>query len=231
MPPPFGPHEKESIPSVLKRKQDVLLASDESELEDEENEFSRVTELQEKKVKQARLERIAAENQRLAIASTSSTSTNPTPSNTKSVTNKIKINIGKSTETRTPTTETAPYTNTTTNTSLTEEQQKIRDNCVTVAERGSFPIFKNYERGTPSNKLYLKNLGKHVTQKDLKDLYSTFSEDIQIDIMKKGRLRGQAFVTFPDEDIAARALDCTNGYMLHDRPIAVLFGKSGVVKE
>lgn len=232
MPPPFGPHEKESFTSILKRKHDDLLASDESELEDEENDLSKETELQEKRVKQARLERIAAENQKLAIASTAATSNNPASSNSKNVTNKIKINIGKLTETQQlPTAEEASDKCTTTNPKLTEEQQKIRDNCITVTERGSFPIFKNYERGTPSNKLYLKNLGKHVTQKDLQDLYSSFSKDIQIDIMKKGRLRGQAFVTFPNEDIASLALDCTNGYMLHDRPITALFGKSGVVKE
>lgn len=235
MPPPFGPNEKESIPSVLKRKHDDLLASDESELEDEGNEFSKETKLQERRVKQARLERITAEKQKLATASTVATS-NPIPTattnNTKSAsaTSKIKINIGKLAEPQ-HTSDSANVTDTSKTTTLTEEQQKIRDNCITVAERASFPIFKNYERGKPSNKLYLKNLGKHVTQKDLKELYANFSDDVQIDIMKKGRLRGHAFVTFPEEDIAAVALDSTNGYMLHDRPIAVLFGKSGVVTE
>ncbi|CAO3627536.1 unnamed protein product [Cunninghamella blakesleeana] len=37
LPPPFGPQEPSSVPNTLKRKHDDLLASDESEIESEEN--------------------------------------------------------------------------------------------------------------------------------------------------------------------------------------------------
>jgi U11/U12 small nuclear ribonucleoprotein SNRNP65 len=209
MPPPFGPADKESITTLLKRKHDDLLASDESELEDEEDsgKISKETEIQEKKVKQARLERIAAEKQKLATASTTTTVTLPMNNKT-TPTNKIKINIGSHHKKE-----------------LTESQKLIRDKCITETEREKLPAFKNCQRGTLSNKLYIKNLAKQVTEDDLNTLYSNFSQDIQINLMKKGKLRGQAFITFPQEDIANTALDCTNGYMLYDRPIAVLFGK------
>ncbi|GAA5810479.1 hypothetical protein MFLAVUS_003900 [Mucor flavus] len=212
MPPPFGPIDKESIPSLLKRKRDDLLASDESELEDDDD-HSDEMKLQEEKVKQARLGRIAAEKQKLAISTTLTASTT---SNAQAIKNtpKIKINIGKQVAEKlaSPT--------------LSDEQKSIRDKCLSMSELINLPAFKNYTSGTPSNKLYVKNLSKQVTEQDLIDLYSNFSPNIQVNLMKKGRLRDQAFVEFSDEKQANLALICTNGYVLVDRPMAVLFSKS-----
>lgn len=211
MPPPFGPINKESIPSSLKRKHDTLLASDESELEDED--ITSTAETQEQKIKQARLGRIAAEKQKIALAAT------PTITNTnKNAPNKITINIGKIKDEK----QNSPG-------QLQDEQKLIRDKCLPMLELINLPAFKNYASGTPSNKLYVKNLGKQVTQQDLYDLYAKFCKEIKVNLMTKGRLRDQAFITFPDEKIASLALDCTNGYMLFDRPMAVLFGKAAVV--
>ena len=41
----------------------------------------------------------------------------------------------------------------------------------------------------------------------------------QIRLMKEGRMKGQAFVTFPTDRAAERALDQTHGFVLHDRPM------------
>ena len=40
--------------------------------------------------------------------------------------------------------------------------------------------------------------------------------------MKSGRMKGQAFVGLPSEEIASQALRDTNGYLLHGRPIVVV---------
>lgn len=200
MPPPFGPAEKDAKPSFLKRKHDQLLASDESELEDEQDDEKDTTELQREKVKQARLLRMAAEKQKLALHKQPSSSSSFTTTNTSN--KKIKINIG-----------------------LTLEQQAIRKQCKPISELINLPAFKQYEEGTPSSKLYIKNLDKQTTQQELVDLYSIFSKNINVNLMTKGRLRGQAFVSFTDKSEASLALKCTNGYMLHERPMSVQFGK------
>lgn len=218
MPPPFGSVDKESIPS-LKRKHDDLLASDESELEDEDN-TNNAAETQEQKVKQARLGRIAAEKQKIALAaSPANISTN------KATSNKIIINIGKISEQKL---SSQLQDEQNTPDQLQDEQKLIRDKCLPMSELINLPAFKNYASGTPSNKLYIKNLSKQVTQQDLFDLYEKFSKNIQVNLMTKGRLRDQAFIAFPDEATAKLALDCTNGYLLYDRPMAVLFSKAAV---
>jgi U11/U12 small nuclear ribonucleoprotein SNRNP65 len=93
-------------------------------------------------------------------------------------------------------------------------------------ELTEWAAFKNYQAGTPSTKLYIKNLSKKTTEQDLKAVFSLFSSNIEIQLMVKGRLREQAFITFPDKESAATALECTNGYVLMDRPMAVVFGRS-----
>ncbi|KAL7308510.1 hypothetical protein PS15m_011705 [Mucor circinelloides] len=200
MPPPFGPAEKDAKPSFLKRKHDQLLASDESELEDDEQE-EQDKGTTEEKVKQARLLRMAAEKQKLAlhkqpVPSFSSAST------TNAASKKIKINIG-----------------------LTAEQQALRKQCKPLSDLLDLPAFKNYQEGAPSSKLYIKNLDKQTTQQELMDLYSIFSKDVNVNLMTKGRLRGQAFVGFKDKSEASLALQCTNGYVMHDRPLSVQYGK------
>lgn len=254
MPPPFGPIDKESIPSLLKRKRDDLLASDESELE-EDDDHNDEMKLQEEKVKQARLGRIAAEKQKLAIATTTATTSAPTTihSNTNKSTPKIKIKIGKPPQDKPaqdkpaqdkpaqdkpaqnkpaedeppqdkPLQDEPPQEPTLP--TLTDEQKSIRDKCLSMEELKNLPAFKNYVCGSPTKKLYVKNLSKQVSEQDLIELYNKFSPDIKVNLMKKGRLRDQAFVEFPNEEQASLALTCTNGYMLMDRPMAVLYGKS-----
>lgn len=43
--------------------------------------------------------------------------------------------------------------------------------------------------------------------------------------MKEGRMKGQAFVTFPSVKQASEALEDTNGFILKDKPMVVVFGK------
>ena len=86
-----------------------------------------------------------------------------------------------------------------------------------------------------SNKrLYIENLSKKVYETHLRRIYGRYidfdnieeKELFDIRLMKEGRMKGQAFVTLPNEEKAIRALHETNGYMLIDKPIAVQFARS-----
>ena len=93
------------------------------------------------------------------------------------------------------------------------------------------PVLKNYKPGIPSNKLYLKNLAKATTEADLKYIFGGFLKEdkessLQIRIMKEGRMKGQAFLTFLSTEEASEALRQTNGYIFKDKPIVICFGRS-----
>ncbi|XP_030624657.1 RNA-binding region-containing protein 3 [Chanos chanos] len=100
-------------------------------------------------------------------------------------------------------------------------------------------VFKNYEPGEPTCRLYVKNIGKQVQEKDLKYIYGRYidvsSEEernmFDIVLMKEGRMKGQAFIGLPNEKSAERALRDTNGYVLHDKPLVVQFARSARPKQ
>uniref|UniRef100_A0A8C6SYY4 RNA-binding region-containing protein 3 n=1 Tax=Neogobius melanostomus TaxID=47308 RepID=A0A8C6SYY4_9GOBI len=91
-------------------------------------------------------------------------------------------------------------------------------------------VFKNYNAGEPTCRLYVKNIAKQVEEKDLKYIYGRYidpSSDAErnmfdIVLMKEGRMKGQAFVGLPSETSAQRALRDTNGYVLYDKPLVVV---------
>uniref|UniRef100_W8C6J0 RNA-binding protein 40 n=1 Tax=Ceratitis capitata TaxID=7213 RepID=W8C6J0_CERCA len=97
----------------------------------------------------------------------------------------------------------------------------------------ALPIYKNYQIGAPSNKLYIKNLAKDVCEEDLKTLYARFIEidKLEVKVMQQGRMKGQAFVTFNGlsevdlEAVVAKALAETNGFVLRQKPMVVCYGK------
>lgn len=112
----------------------------------------------------------------------------------------------------------------------------LSENRIPINQLGSHPLFQNYEPGKPSNKLYIKNLAKTVIDDDLRQIYQRYSNsnknDIDIRLMQSGRMKGQAFVTFKcpylDEEnyaLVERALHETNGYILKDKVMVVMFGK------
>lgn len=95
-------------------------------------------------------------------------------------------------------------------------------------------VYKNYEPGEPTSRLYVKNIAKSVEEKDLKYIYGRYidvsseAERNMFDIvlMKEGRMKGQAFVGLPSERSAEKALRDTNGYVLYDKPLVVSFARS-----
>lgn len=44
-----------------------------------------------------------------------------------------------------------------------------------VLDQRVLPVFKNYQAGAPSCRLYIKNLAKHVIAKDLHFIYRRFT--------------------------------------------------------
>ncbi|KAF3836103.1 hypothetical protein F7725_028661 [Dissostichus mawsoni] len=91
-------------------------------------------------------------------------------------------------------------------------------------------VYKNYDSGEPTCRLYVKNIAKQVEEKDLKYIYGRYvnpsseAERNMFDIvlMKEGRMKGQAFVGLPSEQSAEKALRDTNGYVLYDKPLVVI---------
>uniref|UniRef100_A0A665X255 RNA-binding region-containing protein 3 n=1 Tax=Echeneis naucrates TaxID=173247 RepID=A0A665X255_ECHNA len=97
-------------------------------------------------------------------------------------------------------------------------------------EMKKMSVFKNYEPGEPTCRLYVKNIAKQVEEKDLKYIYGRYIDPLSeternmfdIVLMKEGRMKGQAFVGLPGECIAEKALRETNGYVLYDKPLVVV---------
>ncbi|KAI3989519.1 hypothetical protein MKX01_035281 [Papaver californicum] len=102
----------------------------------------------------------------------------------------------------------------------------------------SLPMFKNYAAGVPATVLYIKNLAKDVVVDDFYFIFGSFFGSIEaaksslnIKLMQEGRMRGQAFVTFPTVDIANHALNLANGYVFKGKPMIIQFGRnSGAIK-
>ncbi|XP_064383050.1 RNA-binding region-containing protein 3-like isoform X2 [Halichondria panicea] len=117
--------------------------------------------------------------------------------------------------------------------------EELRANRKTEKEMQEYSVYNKYSRGESSMRLYIKNLGKHVEEKDLRYIYGRYvnwsSEKevnaFDIRLMQTGRMKGQAFIGLPSEKIAAKALRDTNGYLLQDRPMVVQFGRSTKAKE
>jgi U11/U12 small nuclear ribonucleoprotein SNRNP65 len=49
--------------------------------------------------------------------------------------------------------------------------------------------------------------------------------------MSEGKMKGQAFVTFPNEEMALKALNDTNGLVLHEKPMIVQFARTAKPKD
>ncbi|KAG3272712.1 RNA binding motif protein 41 [Ictidomys tridecemlineatus] len=108
-------------------------------------------------------------------------------------------------------------------------EDEIQRNRLSEEEIRKIPMFSSYNPGEPNKVLYLKNLSPRVSERDLVSLFARFQEKkgppIQFQMMT-GRMRGQAFITFPNEEIAQQALHLVNGYKLHGKILVIEFGKN-----
>lgn len=134
---------------------------------------------------------------------------------------------------------------------ITDEE--LSTSKISEIEWPKYSVFKNYSSGTISHRLYVKNIHRRVK---LKDLYRLFAKYIDLDddqqmnkfvfclflkfflilkflnsfgivYLEKGKMRGQAFVTYPEECQAQKALESVNGYVFFDdKPIVVSFART-----
>lgn len=118
-------------------------------------------------------------------------------------------------------------------------KEEIRRGRMSKSEMKNFSVFKKYEAGDKAKRLYLKNLAKNTCEQDLVNIYGNYidwdSETekniFDIRVMKEGRMKGQAFVTLPTEEVAEQALNDTNGFVLNGKPMAVQFARSAKAKD
>lgn len=97
----------------------------------------------------------------------------------------------------------------------------------------SLPKFKNYTPGNPASVLYIKNLAKDVVADDFYLLFGSFfgstdaaKSGLQVKLMQEGRMKGQAFLTFPSTELAHQALNLVNGYVFKGKPVIIQFGRN-----
>ncbi|XP_018413791.1 PREDICTED: RNA-binding protein 40 [Nanorana parkeri] len=113
-------------------------------------------------------------------------------------------------------------------------RRELEKKRISKEEMRQLSVFKGYEPGEPNCRLYVKNLAKQVTEKELKFIFGKFvsflseTEKNMFDVrlMKEGRMKGQAFIGFPNEDAAAKALKHAHGYVLFDKPMVIQFARS-----
>ncbi|XP_057469765.1 LOW QUALITY PROTEIN: U11/U12 small nuclear ribonucleoprotein 65 kDa protein-like [Actinidia eriantha] len=100
----------------------------------------------------------------------------------------------------------------------------------------SLPMFKNYTAGNPAPVLYIKNLAKDVVADDFYFIFGSLfgstdaaKSSLSVKLMQEGRMRGQAFVTFPSTELAHQSLNLANGYVFKSKPMIIQFGRSATI--
>uniref|UniRef100_A0A4X2L0V9 RNA-binding protein 41 n=1 Tax=Vombatus ursinus TaxID=29139 RepID=A0A4X2L0V9_VOMUR len=108
-------------------------------------------------------------------------------------------------------------------------EDEILRNRLSEEDIRKIPMFASYSPGEPNKVLYLKNLSPRVTEKELVSLFARFQEKkgppIQFRVLT-GRMKGQAFITFPNMEMAQQALLLVNGYNLLGKTLVIEFGKN-----
>ena len=117
--------------------------------------------------------------------------------------------------------------------------RKLRRGRISHSEMKGQSAFRNYQEGEPTSRLYIKNLAKQVTDKDLHYVFGKYVDWVDeaqklvfdIRLMKEGRMKGQAFITLPDEKRALDALRDTHGFLMKGKAMVVQFARSAKPKE
>lgn len=112
--------------------------------------------------------------------------------------------------------------------------KELLSNKIPSKDMKLLPVFKNYHPGTPSMRLYIKNLSKDVTAKDLEGIYERYlpcddsqeTNSFDVRVMQEGRMKGQAFITLPNIEASEKALNETNGFILKNKPMVVQFART-----
>ncbi|GMF10987.1 unnamed protein product [Phytophthora lilii] len=131
--------------------------------------------------------------------------------------------------------------------------QELASNRLPEEQLGSEKVMKRYQRGEPSDTLYVKNIAKIVELADLMAVFGAVlpSESgpeyelisclefnlhgahkcfylrrvLKIRHFTEGRMKCQAFVTYPTVELASCALKEVHGVVLKDKPLIVVRGQ------
>nr|CAH7725561.1 unnamed protein product [Callosobruchus chinensis] len=117
--------------------------------------------------------------------------------------------------------------------------EELRANQIPNKDLGVLPVFKNYHPGSPTCRLYIKNIAKAVVLADLEYIFNRYKvpakddtpSQFDIRLMQEGRMKGQAFVTLDSVELAQQAVKETNGYILKDKPMVVVFARSAATQK
>ncbi|KAI0983267.1 hypothetical protein GJ496_010406 [Pomphorhynchus laevis] len=97
------------------------------------------------------------------------------------------------------------------------------------------PVFLNWTPGSPAcRRLYIKNLAKQTTTDQLKQIFGAIvsdPNDINVCLMTKGRMRGQAFVALPDLESAKKAIEFLNGVNVNDKVLVIQYALACLTDE
>ena len=89
-------------------------------------------------------------------------------------------------------------------------------------------------RGIGKRRLHFHSIfyshGRCCGLTEYKKMIYLFSCSFDIRLMKEGRMKGQAFVTFPSNELAAKAMSLLHGYILHEKPVIIVSSLSYLVK-
>ncbi|XP_074597495.1 RNA-binding region-containing protein 3 [Brevipalpus obovatus] len=111
------------------------------------------------------------------------------------------------------------------------EQQELMDGVLPQDKWHEYPALRNYSTGPPCSRLYVKNLSKSVSESDLNRIFARYvdwndEDHYGVQYFKEGKLRGQAFISLPNEQQAGQAIRETNAFILKDKPIVVSYARS-----
>lgn len=110
---------------------------------------------------------------------------------------------------------------------------------LSAEERTQLKLLENYSEGVPSNRVYVKNVDKLITEEHLTRLFGRYvawdddaeKEAFKVQVMTGGRMHGQAFVTFLKVEQAESAVCETNTFRFSfdeglSKPLIVQFAKA-----
>ncbi|KAJ4871201.1 U11/U12 small nuclear ribonucleoprotein 65 kDa protein [Raphanus sativus] len=83
-----------------------------------------------------------------------------------------------------------------------------------------------------------QNLAKDVITDDFYYIFGSQFGSIEaaksslgVRLMQEGRMRGQAFLTFPSVEVAHRALNLVNGFVFKGKPMIIQFGQESWISQ
>ncbi|KAF8728555.1 hypothetical protein HU200_017818 [Digitaria exilis] len=239
---PAPPHPPPPQPPTAEEPRSADLSSDESELESSDEDVDK------RKSKRAKHEAIVGSavdksvaHEAVGVKPAALVSNELQVIKKKNPVLQIKI-ASKATQKEQPVPSTTDKELDSTNEQLEEKHfvtpQEIEKDKLPPEEILSLPMFKNYTPGNPSSVLYIKNLAKDVTHDDFYYIFGYLFESmdsvrsgLSIKLMQEGRMRGQAFVTFPGVELAQRALNLAHGYVFKGKPMIIQFGRNPAAKK